>query len=122
MITLQRFFEEARAGRLTGIRCRRCGELAVPPKEFCPACHERDWEPAPLTGHGTITSFTVIRVPPRGRAPEAPYVVALVSLAEGISLFGRIVHIPIESVEIGLPVKFHPLLTEDQTMVAFGPA
>ena len=70
VITLKAFFEEARAGRLTGIRCGRCGELAIPPKEFCPACHERAWEPVPLVGHGAIASFTVIRIPPRGRAAD----------------------------------------------------
>jgi len=31
VVTLQRFFAEVRAGRLTGIRCRECGELAIPP-------------------------------------------------------------------------------------------
>lgn len=122
MITLQTFFEEARAGRLTGIRCRHCAELAIPPKEFCPACHRRAWELVPLAGHGTISSFTVIRVPPRGRAADAPYAVAVVRLAEGVSLPGRIVDIPIESLRGGLPVKFRPLVTEDQTVVGFGPA
>lgn len=122
MITLQSFFQEARAGRLTGVRCRQCGELAIPPKEFCPNCHKRAWEPVPLAGHGTISSFTVIRVPPRGRAAEAPYAVAVVRLAEGVSLLGRIVDIPIESLRIGFPVKFRPLVTENQTAVGFGPA
>lgn len=122
MITLQTFFEEARAGRLTAIRCRHCSELAIPPKEFCPNCHQRAWEPVPLAGHGTIASFTVIRVPPRGHAAEAPYAVAVVKLAEGVSLLGRIVDIPIDSLRIGLPVKFLPLVTENQTVVGFGPA
>ena len=124
MITLQNFFQEARAGRLTGIRCRHCGELAIPPKEFCAACHKRAWEPVPLAGFGTISSFTVIRVPPRGHATGtgAPYAVAVVKLAEGVSLLGRIIDIPIESLRIGLPVKFRPLAVEDQTVMGFGPA
>jgi len=122
VITLQTFFDEARAGRLTGIRCRHCAELAIPPKEFCPACHRRAWELVPLAGHGTISSFTVIRVPPRGHAAEVTYAVAVVRLAEGVSLLGRIVNIPIESLRVGLPVKFRPLVTQDQTVVGFGPA
>lgn len=122
VITLKAFFEEARAGRLTGIRCGRCGELAIPPKEFCPACHERAWESVPLDGHGTIASFTVIRVPPRGRAAEAPYAVAVVRLNEGVSLLGRIVDIPLDALKIGLPVRFLPLVHDNQTAVGFGPA
>jgi len=122
VITLQTFFEEARAGRLTGIRCHNCSELAIPPKEFCPNCHKRAWEPVPLSGQGTIASFTVIRVAPRGRTAEAPYAVAVVKLAEGVSLLGRIVDVPIDSLKVGLPVRFRPLVTADQTVVGFGPA
>lgn len=122
VITLKAFFEEARVGRLTGIRCGRCGELAIPPKEFCSACHERAWEPVPLAGHGTIASFTVIRIPPRGRAPEAPYAVAVVRLDEGVSLLGRTVDIPLDALKVGLPVRFRPLVHDNQTVVGFGPA
>ena len=122
VITLQNFFEEARAGRLTGIRCGRCGLLAIPPKVLCPTCQQRQWEPVPLAGTGTVTSYTVIRVPPRGRAAEAPYAVAVVRLSEGVSLLGRVVDIPFEALGSGLPVKFRPLLAESQTSIGFGPA
>ena len=54
VIHLKGFFEEARAGRLTGIRCGRCGALALPPKEFCEQCGERDWQPVPLDGAGSL--------------------------------------------------------------------
>jgi uncharacterized OB-fold protein len=120
--TLRSFFEEARAGRLTGIRCARCGALALPPKEFCPTCQQRQWEPVPLHGSGIVTSFTVIRIPPRGYAAEAPYAVAVVKLDEGVSVLGRVVDIPLESLKSGLPVKFRPLVTENQTAIGFGPA
>jgi uncharacterized OB-fold protein len=122
VITLKTFFEEARAGRLTGIRCLGCGQLAVPPKESCPSCHQSAWEPVPLSGVGTIVSFTVVRIPPRGRADEAPYAVVVVRLVEGLSLLGRVVDIPLESLAAGLPVKFRPLVTGNQTVIGFGPA
>jgi uncharacterized OB-fold protein len=122
VLTLKHFFEEARAGRLTGIRCGKCGELAIPPKEFCPSCQERDWAPVALGGKGAVTSFTVIRIPPRGRAGESPYAVAVVRLDEGVSLLGRIVDVPLENVRTGLAVRFRPLMTGEQTAVGFGPA
>ena len=121
MITLKSFFEEARAGRLTGIRCRGCGELAVPPKEFCSSCQESAWEVVPLSGVGTVTSFRVI--PPRGSTPEALHaVVVVVRLAEGISVPGRAVDLPLESLAAGLPVRFRPLVAGNQTIIGFGPA
>ncbi len=121
VITLKSFFEEAREGRLSAIRCGNCGELAIPPKELCPGCRERRWETVPIEGTGNVVSFTVIRIPPRGRLPEAPYAVAVVRLDEGVSLLGRIVDIPIGALAVGLPVRFRPLVSDNQVVIGFGP-
>jgi len=121
-ITLQTFFERAREGRLTAVRCGKCGELAIPPRQFCPGCGERAWEPVRLDGEGTIESFTVIRVAPRAHAADAPYAIAVVKLTEGVSLLGRIVDISLEKIAIGVPVRFRPLVRGSQTAVGFGPA
>ncbi len=120
-LSLRTFFEQARVGELTAIRCVHCGELAIPPKELCPACGTRTWQTVRLEGTGAITSFTVIRVPPRGRDGEAPYAVALVRLSEGVSLLGRIVDIPLGDLRVGLAVRFRPLIETHRTAVAFGP-
>lgn len=121
VITARAFFERARAGQLTAVRCGSCGELAIPPRELCPACHARAWQPVPLIGEGTITSFTVIRVAPRAHAADAPYAIAVVKLQEGVSILGRIVDIPLDKVAVGLPVRFRPLGAQDQTSIGFGP-
>ena len=122
MITLKNFFERAREGTLTAIRCGKCGELAIPPKEFCPKCQQRAWEAVPLAGDGTIASYTVIRVAPTLRAAEVPYAIAVVKLREGVSLIGRVVDIPLDTLGVGLPVRFRPLVNDNQTSVGFGPA
>src|SRR5438128_10906212 len=120
-MTARAFFERARAGQLTAVRCGSCGELAMPPKELCPACHTRAWQPVPLVGEGTIASFTVIRIAPRAHAADAPYAIAVVQLKEGVSILGRIVDIPLDKIAVGLPVRFRPLGSPDQTSVGFGP-
>jgi uncharacterized OB-fold protein len=122
VLTLRDFFERAREGRLTGVRCRKCGELAIPPRELCPSCHERAWEPVPLAGEGTIASYTVIRVAPRAFEGEAPYAVAAVKLKEGVSILGRIVGIPLDRLAVGLSVRFCPIVRDSQTAIGFGPA
>jgi len=122
VVTSKQFFERARAGTLTAIRCGKCGELALPPKEFCAACQQRAWQPVTLAGDGTIASYTVIRVAPRHHTGEVPYAIAVVRLREGVSLIGRVVDVPLETLAIGLPVRFRPLVTDDQTSVGFGPA
>jgi uncharacterized OB-fold protein len=121
VVTLKYFFERAREGTLTALRCGKCGELAVPPKEFCPACQQRAWEPVTLAGDGTIASYTVIRVAPSRHAGDAPYAIAIVRLREGISLMGRIVDIPLDALSVGLPVRFRPLIADNQTSIGFGP-
>jgi uncharacterized OB-fold protein len=120
--SLHQFFERARAGELTAIRCEPCGTLAIPPKEFCASCGARSWQPVALAGTGTITSYTVIRVPSRTHAAIAPYAVALVRLTEGVSLLGRVVGLPLEAVRVGLAVRFRPLVEEGRTAIGFGPA
>jgi len=121
VITLKTFFERAREGALTGIRCERCGELAIPPKQFCPACGERAWESVPLSGEGRITSYTIIRVAPARHAGDAPYAIAIVRLREGVQLLGRVIDVPLDSLDVGLPVRFRPLMRDGQTAVGFGP-
>jgi len=122
-ITVRAFFERVRAGQLVAIRCGSCGELAIPPKALCPQCHARAWQTQPLAGDGTIASYTVIRVAPRAHAADAPYALAVVALKEGVSLLGRIVDIPLESLAIGMPVRFRPFVASDQqASIGFGPA
>lgn len=121
-VTVQTFFERARGGTLTGIRCGRCGALAIPPKELCPECGQRAWSPVALSGDGAIASFTVIRVAPRGHAGDAPYAIAAVRLAEGVSVLGRVVDIPLDRLAIGLKVRFRPLVVRDRSAIGFGPA
>ena len=121
MLTQKQFFEKAAAGELPAVRCGRCGALAIPPREFCPECSARDWQATALSGDGTIASFTVIRVAPKGYAGEVPYAIAAVQLKEGVSLLGRVVDIPLEKLKIGLPVRFRPLTKNGQTAVGFGP-
>ena len=120
-ITLQSFFDQARDGKLTGIKCGGCGALAIPPRELCPDCGRRQWSPVPLSGDGAIASFTVIRIAPRGHVGDAPYAIAAVRLVEGVSLLGRVVDIPFEELAIGRKVRFRPLRVLGQTALGFGP-
>jgi uncharacterized OB-fold protein len=121
VVTLKHFFERAREGRLTGIKCGGCGEVAIPPKQFCATCGARAWEPVALSGEGTLASYTIIRVAAAQHAADAPYAVGVVKLKEGASIFARIVDVPFDKLEVGLPLRFHPLLLNEQTSVGFGP-
>lgn len=118
-LSLREFFDAVRAGRLVVQRCAGCRELAIPPKAFCPSCHGKEWERVELSGKGEVASYTVIRVPPAPLADQAPYAVAVVRMAEGVSLLGRVVDLPLDSLKVGLPVTFTPLIQGDQPLIAF---
>jgi len=118
-MTLNAFFDAAREGRLTGIRCGGCSEVAIPPKEFCATCGTRAWQAVALSGEGTIASYTIIRVAPAKHAADAPYAVGVVKLKEGASIFGRMVDAPFEKLAIGVAVRFRPVVINDKTAVGF---
>ena len=105
-MTTGEFFALVREGRLVVQRCAACGSLAVPPKVVCPSCEATRWERAPLAGDGEIASFTVIRVAPAQYAADAPYVIAVVRMTEGVSLLGRLTGVPVDGARVGMPVRF----------------
>jgi len=121
-LTLGAFFEGVRAGRLVVQRCAGCGELAVPPRAFCSACHGREWARLTLGGEGEVTSYTVIRVPPGPLAGQAPYAIVVVRFPEGVALLGRTTGIPLEALRVGLPVRFAPPPSAaDPPVITFAP-
>ena len=121
-MTTREFFDGVREGRLVVQRCAACGALAVPPKAVCPSCEGLRWGRATLGGDGDVTSYTVIRVPPAQFAAEAPYVVAVARMAEGVSLLGRLTGAPIDALHVGMPVRFVGSATNaDPPVIAFRP-
>ncbi|MBI3456218.1 MAG: Zn-ribbon domain-containing OB-fold protein [Candidatus Rokubacteria bacterium] len=122
-LTLKEFFDGVRAGQLVVQRCAACGELAVPPRVLCSACHGREWERVSLRGEGEVVSFTVIRVPPGRFAGQAPYAIAVVRLPEGVSLLGRVSGIAPDALRVGLSVRFVPPAdpAADPAIISFVP-
>ena len=72
------------------LRCADCGRLEVAPRTLCPGCLGQRLEPLAGTGRGRLVAYTAIRRPPKGVPIEGPYVVAVVELAEGPRLSGRL--------------------------------
>ena len=88
-----------------GAKCLSCGRLLVPPRPVCPSCYGSEFEWVELSGEGVIESYTVIHVAPPRFQEEAPYIVAIVRLKEGVKLPGRLVGVEPEEVKVGMPVR-----------------
>jgi uncharacterized OB-fold protein len=95
----QAFFAAARAGRLLVGRCTACGESHYYPRAVCPFCASERTEWVPAQGRGQIYSFSVMR-----RA-EAPYAIAYVTLAEGVTVLTNLVDCDFDRLRIGDPVR-----------------
>ena len=100
------FWKLGATGRLHLQRCNDCGRFNHPPGPVCPICHSRDLAPAPVSGRGTIATFTINH---KEWIPgfEPPYVFALVELEEDptVRIGTNIIGCPNEDVTIGMPVK-----------------
>lgn len=98
-----------REGRLLLQRCRCCERFQFYPRTICAHCHSAAPEWVEAEGAGSIASFTVVR---RAISPAyvAPYVVALVDLAEGPRMMTQIVACEPEELRIGraVRVRFEP--------------
>ena len=97
------FWRAAAEGVLMIKRCKACGEAHWYPRPFCPHCGGDDTEWEAAAGSGTIYSFTVTR-----RADPVPYVLAYVTLDEGVTMLTNLVDAEIEALHIGqrVQVKF----------------
>ncbi|HYF09220.1 MAG TPA: Zn-ribbon domain-containing OB-fold protein [Acetobacteraceae bacterium] len=85
--------------------CEDCGTAHLYPRSRCPACGGARLAWRGASGRGEIYSFSVVhRAPTPAFAAEVPYTVAIVRLAEGPHLMGRLNAAP-EAARIGQPVR-----------------
>ena len=100
------FWDGLRRHELVILRCRECHTWVHPPQASCPRCLCLSLRPEPVSGRGTVYSFTVAN---REFAPgiEPPYVAALVDLDEqdGVRLVTNLVNVTVGDVRIGMPVR-----------------
>jgi uncharacterized OB-fold protein len=101
------FWTAGAAGRLSILRCRDCGRWLHPPSPVCPACASASVLPEPVSGRGTVFTFTVNFQNFMEALPPPPYVVAIVELDEqtGLQLTTRIVGCDPSDVRIGMRVE-----------------
>ncbi len=121
-----RYWEAAYRGELWLRRCRDCDMAYFYPRDICPTCHSRRTDWFRTSGEGTLYTYAIVHRPPHpGFADEAPYVVALVELDDGVRIPTNIVGVEPEpdNLQIGMPVKVvFEKITERITLPKFTPA
>jgi uncharacterized OB-fold protein len=119
----EHFWEGTRAGELRLQRCTSCSQHYFPPRPWCPHCSSADVEVVEASGDATLYSYVIVH---RGMPwMEAPYVVAVVELAEGPRMMTNIVGCPPEPealpLDLALRVRFESI-SDEISLPLFEPA
>ena len=91
--------------RLEAARCDVCGAVAFPARAVCASCRGTAFTPFVLAPEGKVVTFTVIHVPPAEFKQQAPYVLAVVEMADGVRLTCQVADVQPAAVATGMPVR-----------------
>ena len=113
----EKFWDAINEGKLLIPRCRDTGQFFWYPRKISPYTLSGNIEWIEASGSGIIYTYSVMR-----RA-EPQYVIAYVTLEEGVTMMTNIVDCDPESLKIGQPVKLLMLESEQgQKIPVFTPS
>ncbi len=120
------YWEGAKQHRLVLKRCADCGRYSHPPLPTCPRCQSEKMVATPVSGKGTLYSYSVMRNAGNpGFESEIPYAVAIVELTEQKALFtvSNLRDCPLDQIKIGMPLEVvFEDVTPEVTLPQFRPA
>lgn len=102
------FWAAARQGRLDIQRCTACRHWIHAPALACPACGSEELAFEPVSGRGTLYSWTVLHHSPGpGFADMLPLIVGIVELAEQphLLLCANLLQVDASALRLGMPVR-----------------
>jgi len=98
------FWDAAAEQRLVAQRCGECGRLRHPPRPMCPHCSSLSIEVVPLSGNGTLYSYSILHHP-QHPAFDYPVLAALVDLDEGVRLVSNLTGVEPADIRIGMALE-----------------
>ncbi|MGH7934817.1 MAG: Zn-ribbon domain-containing OB-fold protein [Candidatus Binataceae bacterium] len=104
------FWEAAKQRRLVVQRCAACAYYNHPPRPFCDACLSQELSFVPVSGRGTVWSFTVMHQRDvAGFEDAAPFIDIVVELAEQpmLLMVSNVAISERDRVRIGAPVEVY---------------
>lgn len=102
----QPYWDGCKQHELRVQKCAACGHHQFYPRLYCTACMSDRVEWVKTSGRATVLSYTIVYRPvTQAFTDNVPYVVALVTLAEGPQMMTNIVGCEPEKVHIGMPVQ-----------------
>ncbi len=117
------FWQGCKDHKLLLQHCSDCDAYQFYPRSVCATCLSDQLEWREVSGRGTVETYTIVtRAVSDAYAADAPYVIALITLAEGPRMMSNVIGCDAESVACGMAVEvvFEPW-SEDITMPKFKP-
>jgi len=103
--TIEEFYKSASSGKLMAARCRKCGNVFLPPRPVCTECLSTDLKWVELDKRGRLLTYTIIHVAPKQFQSMTPYTVGIIKLKEGLKLPGMIRGVEQEGLEVGMELE-----------------
>jgi uncharacterized protein len=96
----QRYFDAAANGMLLVGHCDACKKFHFYPRALCPFCFSERTEWVPAAGTGTIYSYSILL-----RGVPVPYIIAYVTLDEGVTMMTNLVDCDPAQLSVGQRVR-----------------
>ena len=102
----EQFVEFLKSNEIRGTVCKECGAKFFPPRSDCSVCLSDQMGWFPISGEGTLISFTKAMFAPAGFEKDVPYTLGVAEFVDGLKVFGRMDRsLPDEAVKAGMKVK-----------------
>jgi uncharacterized OB-fold protein len=102
----EEFWEQCAQKRLCFQRCTSCDTWRHLPRSMCAQCGSTDWEWAESSGRGRVYSWSISHQAMHPAfADDVPYAVLIVELEEGVRMVSGLRGLPLDQLELGLPVE-----------------
>lgn len=117
------YWEATREKKLLIQFCKKTGQFQFFPRPtsiFTGRHSDLEWRE--VSGKGAVFSYTIARRGPEPFRGHEPYLMAVVTLDEGVNVMGDVVHCALEDIAIGMRVKpFWAPLPNGTNLLMFEP-
>jgi uncharacterized OB-fold protein len=102
-----RFFAQLRdKKKILGIRCQKCNRVYLPPRSTCGRCFSQLRKWVPLSGQGTLETYTVIYRPQPTYPVEVPFAYGVIRLDGADTGIGHLLgEVDFSRLHIGMRVQ-----------------
>jgi uncharacterized protein len=113
----EQFIEFLKDNEIRGTVCKECGAKFFPPRSDCSHCLSDGMDWFPISGQGTLLTFTKAMFAPAGFEKDVPYTLGLAEFSDGVKVFGRLDKaLSDDVVKAGMKVKLRVLNLENDRL------